>query len=60
MQLLYTYCPISQEVKVVKEVKFGHLIEYSMRKNFPEISHTKCGGETSPRQLETSHNWAYL
>ena len=30
-------------------MKFGHLIDYDMRNIFLEKSHTKCGGETSPR-----------
>ena len=28
---------------------FGQLIEYYMGNTLFEISHTKCGGETSPR-----------
>ena len=30
-------------------MKFGQLIECNMRNIFLENSHTKCGGETSPR-----------
>ena len=30
-------------------MKFGQSIEYNMRNIFLEKSHTKCGGETSPR-----------
>ena len=30
-------------------MRFGHLIEYNMRKFFLEKSSTKYGGETSPR-----------
>ena len=30
-------------------MKFGQLIDYDMRNTFLEKSHTKCGGETSPR-----------
>ena len=30
-------------------MKFGQLIECSMRNIFLEKSYTKCGGETSPR-----------
>ena len=30
-------------------MKFGQLIEYSMRKDFPKKSYTNCGGETIPR-----------
>ena len=30
-------------------MKFGQLIDYDMRNIFLEKSHTKCGGETSPR-----------
>ena len=30
-------------------MKFGQLIECNMRNIFLEKSHTKCGGETSPR-----------
>ena len=26
-------------------IKFGHLIEYNIRKNFLEKSYLKCGGE---------------
>ena len=32
-----------------KTMKFGQLIECSMRNIFLEKSSTKCGGETSPR-----------
>ena len=30
-------------------MKFGQLIEYSMRNIFLEISYTKCDGETIPK-----------
>ena len=42
---------IAQYVEKQKNqtMKFGQLIEYNMRNNFLEKSHTKCGGETSPR-----------
>ena len=30
-------------------MKFGQLVDYNMRNNFPEKSYSKCGGETSPR-----------
>ena len=30
-------------------MKFGHLIEYKMRKIFLEKPHTKCGKETNDR-----------
>ena len=30
-------------------MKFGQLIEYTMRNNFLEKLYTECGGETSPR-----------
>ena len=30
-------------------MKFGQLIEYTMRNYFFEKSYTKCGGETIPR-----------
>ena len=30
-------------------MKYGQLIEYNMRNIFLGKSHTKCGGETSPR-----------
>ena len=30
-------------------MKFGQLIEYSIRNIFLEKSYTKCGGSTSPR-----------
>ena len=30
-------------------IKFVQLVEYSMRKVFPEKSYLKCDGETSPR-----------
>ena len=30
-------------------IKFGHLIEHDMRNIFLGKSHTKCGGEPSPR-----------
>ena len=32
-------------------IKFGHLIEYSMRNIFLEKSYAKCGGETIPRSF---------
>ena len=43
-----TYCPISQEIKAIK---YGQLIEYSMRNVFVEKSYIKCAGETIPRPL---------
>ena len=30
-------------------MKFGQLIEYSMKNIFLEKSYSECGGETSPR-----------
>ena len=45
-QLQYTYCPMSN--KGNQAMKFGQLIDYSMRNIFLEISYTKCVGETSP------------
>ena len=30
-------------------MKFGQLLEYNMANIFPEISNSKCGGETIPR-----------
>ena len=30
-------------------MKFGQLVDYNMRNNFPEKSYSNCGGETSPR-----------
>ena len=44
-KLQYSYCPISQRVKVIK---FGQLKEYS-RNIFLEKSYTKCDGETISR-----------
>ena len=35
--------------KVNQAMKFGQLIECSMRNIFLEKSYAKCGGETSPR-----------
>ena len=32
-----------------KTIKFGQLIEYSIRNNFLEKSYTRCGGVTSFR-----------
>ena len=32
-------------------MKFGHLIEYNIRKMFLENSYTKCGGEAIPRSF---------
>ena len=34
-----------------QRIKFGHLIEYSMRNIFLEKSYAKCGGETIPRSF---------
>ena len=51
-QLQYKYCPISQEVKTIRQldlVKFGELIEYNMRNTFLGKSYTKCSRETMPR-----------
>ena len=31
------------------KIKFGQLIEYSLRNTFFKTSYTKCGGETIPR-----------
>ena len=48
----YTYCPISREVKAINQtMKFGQLIQNSMRNIFLENSYTKCGGETIPRHF---------
>ena len=48
----YTYCPISREVKAINQtMKFGQLIQNSMRNIFLEKSYTKCGGETIPRHF---------
>ena len=44
-----TYCPIFQEIKATSSMKFGQLIDYSMRNIFLEKSYTKFGGEVSPR-----------
>ena len=46
------YCPISQQVKGTRQIKFGQLIEYKMRNIFLEKSYTECGGKTSPRTLK--------
>ena len=35
--------------KESQAMKFGQLIEYNVRNIFLEKSHTKCGGEASPR-----------
>ena len=32
-------------------MEFGQLMEYNMRKSFLEKSHSKYGGETSPRHF---------
>ena len=45
----YTYCPISQKVKIIQTIKFKQSIEYNMRKIFQEKSYTKCGEETISR-----------
>ena len=37
-------------------MKFGQLIEYNMRKIFPEKSYTKCGRETTPRAFSKKLN----
>ena len=47
----YKYCPIFQEVKATRQMKFGYLIEYTMRDIFLEKLLTKSGGEASPRSF---------
>ena len=34
-------------------IKFGQLLEYSMRNIFLRKSYTKCGGEASPRPFKS-------
>ena len=36
-------------------MKFGQLIEYKVKKNFLEKSHTMYGGEASPRPLKNQN-----
>ena len=38
-------------------MKFGQLIEYSMRNIFLEISYRKCFGEPSPRPFYRKSKW---
>ena len=38
-------------------MNFGQLIECNMRNIFLEKSHTKCGGETSPRIFSEKLKW---
>ena len=42
---------MSQEIKAIKQPKFGQLIEYNMRNIFLEKSYTKCGGKTIRRSF---------
>ena len=53
---------IAQYLKSVSNqtIKFGRLIKYNIRKNVLEKSHTKCGGETSPRLFCKKLKLAYL
>ena len=39
----HIYCPVFTS-KANQTMKFGQLIEYTMRKFFLEKSYTKCGG----------------
>ena len=39
-----------------KRMKFGQLIECTMRKNFHEKLFTKCGQETIPRPVSRNKN----
>ena len=41
--------PNSSRSKGNQTMKFGQLVDYNMRNNFPEKSYSKCGGETCPR-----------
>ena len=41
--------PNSSTSKGNQTMKFGQLVDYNTRNNFPEKSYSKCGGETSPR-----------
>ena len=41
--------PIISRSKNNQTMKFGQLIEYNMRKSFPEKSCANCCGETTPR-----------
>ena len=50
------YFPISQEVKEIRQLKLGQLIEYNMRNIFREKPHTKCGEETIPRPFSKKLN----
>ena len=46
--------------KVSQTMKFGQLIEYSMRNIFLEKSYTKRGGEASPRPFKKYEHSTYL
>ena len=48
--------PYISRSKDNQTVKFGQLIEYNMRKTFPEKSYTKCGRETTPRAFSKKSN----
>ena len=37
-------------------IKFGHLIEYKLRKYFLKMIQTKCDGEISPRLFSKNQN----
>ena len=43
--------PNNSKSKGNRAMKFGQLIEHSMRNIFLEKSYTKCGGETIPRSF---------
>ena len=44
---LETESPLKMMENAFSSFSFGQLLEYNMRNTFPEISYTKCGGETS-------------
>ena len=53
---------IQPNISLSKEsqtMKFGLLIEHSMRNIFLEKSYTKCGGEANSRPFYKNQIWAY-
>ena len=58
--LQYTYCPISQKAKAIRQWNLVSLYNNNTRNNFLEKSYTECDTETIPRPSLEKQNWAYF
>ena len=55
-QLQYTYCPVSQEVKPIRQWKLVSLQNIVLKYIFLKKSYTKCGAETIPRPFSKNQD----